>query len=158
MDVFRDATCEGARRIRGAPSMKIPVRSTRARRASAGEAAASATSLALRAGAVGVLLAVVSASVAEESAAQKPGAKGSDEATRAAEFLQSVVESMHVRREGKDEKALRPRAKPLLKYSDAARGYSAAGVWRLGEAGRPRGLVSLEYWPRGETNEPRLMF
>jgi hypothetical protein len=30
-------------------------------------------------------------------------------------------------------------------------------VWRLGDAGRPQALVTLEYWLRAETNEPRLM-
>jgi hypothetical protein len=65
---------------------------------------------------------------------------------------------MRVQRDGKDDKALRPRSRPLLKYNDPARGYPAAAVWRLGESGRPRGLVSLEYWLRAETDEPRLMF
>lgn len=35
-----------------------------------------------------------------------------------------------------------PRA--LLKYNDPARRYLAAGVWRIGKPGRPKGLVVLE--------------
>ncbi len=65
---------------------------------------------------------------------------------------------MAAQKDGREDKSLRPRRGPILKYSDAARGYPAAGVWRLGEAGRPRALVSLEYWLRAETDEPRLMF
>lgn len=34
----------------------------------------------------------------------------------------------------------------LLSYSDPARGYSAAGVWRIGESGRPRAFICVEYW------------
>lgn len=37
----------------------------------------------------------------------------------------------------------------LLKYSDPARSYSAAGVWRIGLSGRPKGLVVLELCPHG---------
>src|SRR5204862_5388785 len=82
----------------------------------------------------------------------------SAEAARAAEYLQTVIDSMRVDRNAGEDKSLRPRPSPLLKYSDAARGYLAGGVWRLGKAGRPKALVSLEYWPRADTNEPRPMF
>jgi len=85
--------------------------------------------------------------------------KGDDAAVkRAAEFLQSAAESLHIEADDADQKRLELRKSPLLKYSDPARGYSAAGVWRLGQAGRPQALVSLEYWLRGETDEPRLMY
>lgn len=33
---------------------------------------------------------------------------------------------------------------PIFKYSDAARGYVAAGVWKLGEKGRPKALLCAE--------------
>ena len=35
---------------------------------------------------------------------------------------------------------------PLLSYSDPARGYAAAGLWRVGKAGRPLAYVGVEYW------------
>jgi hypothetical protein len=77
---------------------------------------------------------------------------------RAAEFLQLVVAGMHVRGQTGEDKSLGPRPAPILRYSDPARVYPAAGVWRLGESGRPPLLVSLEYWTRAETDEPRVMF
>jgi hypothetical protein len=79
-------------------------------------------------------------------------------ARRAAEFLQTVIGQMRVGTGSGDEQALRPRATPIFRYSDPARIYPAAGVWRLGESGRPPALVSLEFWTRAETDEPRLMF
>jgi hypothetical protein len=94
----------------------------------------------------------------DATAQNKASSDAADAASRAAEYLQSVSDSMRVRREGQDEKTLHPRQSPILKYSDPARGYLAGGVWRLGKTGRPSGRVSLEYWPRGETEEPRLMF
>jgi hypothetical protein len=46
--------------------------------------------------------------------------------------------------------------KPLLRYSDPTRGLAAnalldAGVWRLGEQGRPTALVTLEIYPSSAT-------
>jgi hypothetical protein len=35
-------------------------------------------------------------------------------------------------------------AKPIFKYSDPARGYVAAAVWKLGEHGRPLALLAVE--------------
>jgi hypothetical protein len=35
-------------------------------------------------------------------------------------------------------------AKPIFRYSDPARGYVAAAVWKLGEVGRPRALIATE--------------
>ena len=79
-------------------------------------------------------------------------------AKRASEYLQTVVGQMRVSSETGDEPALRPKMAPILRYSDPARIYPAAGVWRLGDSGRPPLLVSVEYWLRAETDEPRIMF
>jgi hypothetical protein len=89
--------------------------------------------------------------------ATRSGAE-SDDLSAAAEYLQSVVDSMRVKLGEGESQAFEVRRTPLLKYSDPARGYLAAGVWRLGDAGRPKALVAIEYWLRAETNEPRLMF
>lgn len=35
-------------------------------------------------------------------------------------------------------------AKPIFKYSDPARGYVAASVWKLGDQGRPKALLAVE--------------
>ena len=45
---------------------------------------------------------------------------------------------------------------PLLSYSDPARGYAAAGLWRIGKQGRPLGYVSVEYWSAHDREPPRL--
>ena len=79
-------------------------------------------------------------------------------AKRAADYLQTVVSGMRIKSEAGDEKSMRPKAAPILRYSDPARVYPAAGVWRLGESGRPPLLVSVEYWLRADTDEPRIMF
>lgn len=64
-----------------------------------------------------------------------------------ADQLRQIVSQLTVRDgEGRPAEALQPRAEPLLTYSDPARGYLAAGVWRLGTTGRPLGLFSAEYW------------
>lgn len=34
--------------------------------------------------------------------------------------------------------------KPIFKYSDPARGYVAAAVWKLGDKGRPKALIAVE--------------
>lgn len=84
-----------------------------------------------------------------------------DDVAAAAEYLQSVADSMRVKPQQGETRLFELRRAPLLKYSDPARGYLAAGMWRLGDAGRPKAFVSLEYWVRAEvveSNEPRLMF
>jgi len=116
-------------------------------------------SLALRVNVLAFVALCAAARAAGPPAEKKSSSDGQGtEAARAADFLQSVADSMRVDRDAAEDKSLRLRQSPLLKYSDAARGYLAGGVWRLGKAGRPPAFVSLEYWPRADTNEPRLMF
>jgi hypothetical protein len=45
---------------------------------------------------------------------------------------------------------------PLLSYSDPARGYAAAGLWRVGKTGRPLAYVGVEYWNAHDRLPPRL--
>lgn len=91
------------------------------------------------------------------SFAQQPA--GDDAAARrAAAFLQTNAEKLAIEADASNKASLTLVKAPLLKYSDPARGYSAAGVWRLGEKGRPQAIGSLEYWLRAETDEPRLMY
>ena len=35
-------------------------------------------------------------------------------------------------------------AKPVFRYTDPARSYVAAAVWKLGESGRPKAIVTTE--------------
>lgn len=106
-----------------------------------------------------LLAAIAIAQPAGRIAAQEQPAPQDDAvAKRASEYLQTVVGEMRVKSEAGEEKSLRPKSAPILRYSDPARVYPAAGVWRLGESGRPPLLVSVEYWLRAETDEPRIMF
>jgi hypothetical protein len=93
---------------------------------------------------------------ADEPGADRPQASGDAAGARAAEatgYLREVVEQFQVRdADAQAVPALQPRSKPLLTYNDPARGYLAAGVWRLGESGRPKGYVSIEYWRRNEAD------
>ena len=58
----------------------------------------------------------------------------------------------------KAKSALTFNPKPLLRYSDPTRGTTEAnvlvdaGVWRLGEQGRPTALVTLEIYPNSATD------
>ena len=102
-----------------------------------------------------VLLALIWAGSALEIARGQEAR--SDQAAESARYVQSVAESLRIESDQENDD-LKLKAAPLLKYSDPARGYSAAGVWRLGETGRPMALLSVEHWLRAETDEPRLMF
>ncbi len=42
----------------------------------------------------------------------------------------------------------------LLSYTDPARNYLAGGLWKIGESGRPKGLIAIELWP--DNNDPLL--
>ena len=110
-------------------------------------------------GAIAVWIVALQA-LAQDQPPARASAAGEDDAVakRAAEFLQTIVGEMRVSSESGEEQKLRPRQTPILRYNDPARVYPAAGVWRLGDTGRPPLLVSLEYWTRAETDEPRLMF
>lgn len=46
---------------------------------------------------------------------------------------------------------------PIFRYHDPARGYVDAAVWRLGDAGRPKALITTELHPRF-FNRPRIVF
>jgi hypothetical protein len=46
---------------------------------------------------------------------------------------------------------------PLFRYDDLARGYVDGTVWRLGDAGRPRAIVTAELHPK-YSGEPRIVY
>jgi hypothetical protein len=73
---------------------------------------------------------------------------------RRLEFMQSVIDDMKVSSsEIESDAALKLGKTPLLRYNDPTRalgdlskGLMDAGVWRLGESGRPTALVTLEIY------------
>ncbi len=80
--------------------------------------------------------------------------KDSDEAARKQRLvlMEQTIAGFEAKSEaGLSNPALTFTAKPLLRYSDPTRGAGAnvlldASVWRLGEAGRPTALVTLEIY------------
>jgi hypothetical protein len=44
-------------------------------------------------------------------------------------------------------------SKPIFRYTDPARGYVAAAVWKLGDEGRPRALITTELKSRCSLNQ-----
>jgi hypothetical protein len=73
---------------------------------------------------------------------------------RRLEFMQSVIDDLKVSSsEIESDSALKLGKSPLLRYNDPTRGLGDrskglmdAGVWRLGESGRPTALVTLEIY------------
>jgi hypothetical protein len=99
---------------------------------------------------------------ADEQDAAASATRDNARAAAAADYVRELVAQMQVRdADGQPAEDLKPQAKPLLSYNDLARGYLAAGVWRLGEHGRPEGLVSVEYWLRNgdlQSDQPYLSY
>jgi hypothetical protein len=65
---------------------------------------------------------------------------------RAAERFDLIRRHVAAAEIGSDEAGF-PRsfaAKPIFKYSDAARGHVAAAVWKLGDEGRPKAILASE--------------
>src|SRR5438093_12380281 len=96
---------------------RVPLRPSLARRASVASVARRLSVLAL--------VVIGGTALAGDPPGQKKSSSDaqSAEAARATEYLQSVIDSMRAQRDERDDKALRPRRAPLLKYSDPARGY-----------------------------------
>jgi hypothetical protein len=72
-------------------------------------------------------------------------AKSRDEDMKARRFelMQSRVAALKVQ-SNEPEFPSQFSAKPIFKYSDPARGYVAASVWKLGGRGRPKALLAVE--------------
>lgn len=75
---------------------------------------------------------------------RKPGSRSEDDlTTRRYELLQKQIAAARISSEDPEfPTAFEP--KPIFKYSDPARGYVAAAVWKLGGQGRPRALLTSE--------------
>jgi|GEM_PF-1419969 len=85
------------------------------------------------------------AAYAVQAAEPKPAKDTRDEALAARRFelLRQHVAAAEVQSNEADFPS-RFSSKPIFKYSDPARGYVAAAVWKLGEAGRPKALLASE--------------
>jgi hypothetical protein len=59
------------------------------------------------------------------------------------ELIQKRVASIMVT-SNEDGFPIQFESKPIFRYSDPARGYVSAAVWKLGENGRPRALITTE--------------
>ncbi len=87
---------------------------------------------------------------------KKPAAKSRSERLAAERFelIRRRVAAAEIRSEEADFPA-RFAAKPVFRYSDPARGHVAAAVWKLGDKGRPKAILSTEL-DRFSTGRPRI--
>lgn len=92
--------------------------------------------------------------LAEDSQPEKT--KDDELTTRRNELMQKRVASARVnsREEGFPEKFSE---KPIFRYTDPARQYVAAAVWKLGDTGRPRAIVTTELHRR-YFGRPRIVY
>lgn len=83
---------------------------------------------------------------AEQEASEEQEAAG-----RRLQIMQEAIDGFVVTSKEIGEKpALSFARAPLLRYSDQTRDLVDAGVWRLGESGRPTALVTMEIYDLGE--------
>ncbi|MBC7816768.1 MAG: hypothetical protein IAG10_07765 [Planctomycetaceae bacterium] len=84
--------------------------------------------------------------------------KGKDDelATQRFELMQKRMASVRVKagEEGFPEQFA---SKPIFRYTDPARNYVSAAVWKLGEEGRPRALITTELHRQYRGN-PRIVY
>jgi hypothetical protein len=83
---------------------------------------------------------------------------------RRLELMQTTIDDLQIAsKEIQRESALKSGRTPLLRYNDPTRSLEAttglldAGVWRIGETGRPTALVTLEIY-RGQNNKAVLSY
>lgn len=107
-----------------------------------------------------VLLFVVSAAVACFAIADEknPNAQSRAEALAAQRF-ELMLKRVTAAKVQADEEGFPTQfaAKPIFKYSDPARGYVAAAVWKLGDQGRPRALLASEL-DRAKQGKPQISY
>lgn len=102
-----------------------------------------------------VALLLVSSAQGQTGALSKKG-KDDDLSARRLELMQKKVALVKVKSD-KEELPGEFEPKPIFRYSDPARGYVAAAVWKLGETGRPRALMTTELH-RFLQGSPRIVY
>lgn len=98
---------------------------------------------------LGVCLGMACSAALAEEDAKKPDEKQRVEmvAKRRLAVMQSAIDDFKVSSdEIKDEATLKFGKGPVLRYDDQTRQLLDAGVWRLGEKGRPTALVTMEIY------------
>jgi hypothetical protein len=91
-----------------------------------------------------VLMALILVSSAS-GRTDEPPKKGKDDelSTERLELMRTRIASVRVKSSAEGF-PVEFAAKPIFRYNDPARGYVAAAVWKLGEEGRPRALITTE--------------
>src|SRR5579859_1639589 len=70
---------------------------------------------------------------------------------RRLELMKSAIDEITISsRGGLPDGALKFGKTPLLRYNDETRGFLDAGVWRVGDNGRPTAFVTIELYRAGE--------
>lgn len=95
-------------------------------------------------------------SLLNQARSQEPASKESQLKTRRFELMQKRVAEVLVRSnaEGFPE---RFSEQPIFRYTDPARSYVAAAIWKLGEKGRPLALITTELRPFS-FGSPRIVY
>jgi hypothetical protein len=83
--------------------------------------------------------------VGDDTEGKQPAAKSRSEllAAQRFELIKRQVAAAEIRSDEADFPT-RFAAKPVFRYSDLARGHVAAAVWKLGDEGRPKAILSTE--------------
>lgn len=83
-------------------------------------------------------------------------AKDSELSLERLKLMQNRMAAVKVSSAGPDVPA-KFSAKPIFRYSDPARGYVSAAVWKLGDEGRPRAIITTELH-RQFHGKPRIVY
>ncbi|HLJ10043.1 MAG TPA: hypothetical protein VKU82_02580 [Planctomycetaceae bacterium] len=87
----------------------------------------------------------------DETAAASDKEQKEQRSKRRLEIMKSAIDDLKPSISGDaSESTLEFAPTPLLRYNDETRGFLDAGVWRLGERGRPRALVTIELYRQQE--------
>jgi hypothetical protein len=88
---------------------------------------------------------------AEDEPAPADRVRKEEISKRRLELMKSAIDELRVSSKGDlPEAALKFGKSPLLRYNDETRGFLDAGVWRVGEKGRPTGFVTIELYRADE--------
>jgi hypothetical protein len=97
------------------------------------------------------LVSVSGARGAEDEPASPDKKEQDEKSKRRLEIMKSAIDDFKITSNANLPKSALAFAKtPLLRYNDEARGFLDAGVWRLGETGRPIAFLTIELYRAGE--------
>ena len=103
-----------------------------------------------------VSVAIVIVSAMNMMADEPEKAKDDELTTKRYELMQARMASVIVKSDAEGPPA-KFASKPIFRYTDPARSYVAAAVWKLGEEGRPKAIITSELH-RQFYGQPRIVY